>query len=334
MLACFFPGQGTLRVGMGRTFRRHPAAMAALAEAGDVLGRDLAALCARGPQPALISTENAQPAVTACNLAALAALRATGLEPDVVAGHSVGELSALHAAGVLDFAATLRLVEARGRLMARVRRAGVMSAVLGLTPAEAAELVALAGPGGSLAVAIENGPDHVVVSGSPDAMDRFGVLAMERGARKMTPLSVSHAFHSPLMSEVAGEWAERVAGERLRPPRCPVLLNATGLPATDAEELRRGLTAQLTGRVLWAGALRAAADLGVRDCVEVGDSRTLTGLARAAGLRCVSMSDPAWPRNVARLRPAGLADLAEPARPGPREAGAREAAGPREAGVR
>ncbi|MGN9836979.1 ACP S-malonyltransferase [Nonomuraea sp. H19] len=307
MLACFFPGQGTLRVGMGQAFRRHPAAAAALAEAGAVLGRDLATLCAQGPQAALISTENAQPAVTACNLAALAALRAAGLEPDVVAGHSVGELSALHAAGVLDFAATLRLVEARGRLMARVRRAGVMSAVLGLTPAEAGDLAGFADPGGSLVVAIENGPDHVVVSGPPDAVDRFGTLARARGARKITPLSVSHAFHSPLMSEVAGEWAERVAGERLLPPRCPVLLNVTGMPAIDPEEIRRGLTAQLTGRVLWAGVLSAAARMGVRDCVEVGDSKALTGLARSAGLRCLSMSDPSWPRNATRLRAGGAA---------------------------
>ncbi|MBF8186915.1 ACP S-malonyltransferase [Nonomuraea sp. K274] len=302
MIACFFPGQGTLRLGIGQAFRRHPAAAAALADAELVLGRDLSALCSRGPLATLISTENAQPVVTACNLAGLAALRANGLEPDVVAGHSVGELSAVHAAGVLDFTATLRLVDFRARLMARVRREGGMSAVFGLNVPTVAALARVAEPGGTLAVAIENGADHVVVSGPPDALGGFVPLAMASGARKVLPLSVSHAFHSPLMAEVADEWAERVGEETLRDPACPVLLNATGRATMDRAEIRQGLIAQFTGRVLWAGVLRSAVRMGVRAGVEVGDSKALTGLARAAGLSCVSMSDPAWPRMTRALR--------------------------------
>ncbi|MEV6032048.1 ACP S-malonyltransferase [Nonomuraea sp. NPDC052116] len=302
MLAWFFPGQGTLRVGMGQAFRRHPAAAAALAEAADVLGRDVAGLCAHGPLAALVRTENAQPAVTACNLAGLAALKAQGLEPDLVAGHSVGELSALHAAGVLDFAATLRLVDFRATLMARVGREGGMWAVIGLGPTAVGALVRSAAPASSLAVAVENGPDHVVVSGTPDALRRFAPLARAAGARKIVPLNVSHAFHSPLMAEVAEEWADRVRAEPLRDPVRPVLLNVTGRPSTDREEIRNALIAQLTGRVMWAATLRAMGESGVRGCVEVGDSKALTGLARAAGLRCVTMSDPAWTRLVSGLR--------------------------------
>ncbi|WP_061297823.1 ACP S-malonyltransferase [Herbidospora cretacea] len=297
MLGYLFPGQGTVRVGMGAWLRRRPVARAVLDEVDDLLERPISALCVRGPIDRLVATEHAQIAVTACNLAALAVLREEGYEPGVVAGHSVGELTALHAAGVLGLADTVRLVETRSRLMSRVGVTGGMRAVMGLPVERVEELAALAAaPAEPLVVGLENAPGHVVVSGSTAALDRLTGLAVD--AAKVVPLAVGNAFHSPLMAAAVPGWAEAVRAAPMAAPRVPVVPNVTGRPTEDLGVLRESLIAQLTGRVRWTDTVTVVDALG--PAVEVGDSKVLAGLSRRAGARCLSMADPGTLRRLAR----------------------------------
>jgi len=298
MIGYLFPGQGTVRVGIGGWLRRDPAGARVFA-AADLHARvdddGLAVLCARGPLERLVATDVAQPVVTACNLAALEVLRSRGHAPDVVAGHSVGELSALCAAGVLDVEATLRLVAARSRLMAALPGAGGMTAVLGLPEDRVARLAAEASaPGEPAVVGLVNGPDHIVVSGALPALRRVAESAVD--ARKVVPLKVGGAFHSPLMAGAVDDWAEVVRATPMRPPAVPVVPNVTAEPTTDLATITDALIAQLTGTVRWAETVRRLAD--VDTCVEVGDSKVLTGLHRGVGGRCLSMADPAAVRRL------------------------------------
>lgn len=298
MIGFVFPGQGTVRVGMGAWLRADPAAAAVLKRVDELLDEPVGPLCAHGPLDRLVDTAHAQPAVTACNLAALAILTARGHRPDIVAGHSVGELSALCAAGVLDPDDTVRLVEVRSRLMAALPAAGGMASVLGLPLARVEELADEAvGPDEPLVVGLDNAPENVVVSGALPAIERLTKLATD--ARKVVPLKVSNAFHSPLMAPALEEWAAAVDAAPLSPPRIPVVLNVTGEPTTDVEQIRAALVAQLTGRVRWTATMTALSH--VDRMVEVGDSKTLSGLARVAGLRCVSMASPAGLRELGRV---------------------------------
>ncbi|GAA3156025.1 ACP S-malonyltransferase [Nonomuraea roseoviolacea] len=297
MLGYLFPGQGTVRVGMGAWLRRRPAARERLEEVDALLSRPISPLCARGPLDRLVATEHAQIAVTACNLAALAVLEEEGYEPEIVAGHSVGELTALHAAGVLGLADTVRLVETRSRLMASVGAVGGMRAVMGL-PVEDVEALAEAAsaPGEPVVVGLENAPGHVVVSGALPALDR--VTATATAASKIVPLSVGNAFHSPLMEPAVAGWAAAVAAVPMLEPLVPVVPNVTGEPTLDLATLREALVTQLTGRVRWTRTV-AAVD-AVASGVEVGDSKVLTGLSRRAEARCLSMADPATLRRLAK----------------------------------
>nr|WP_062330454.1 ACP S-malonyltransferase [Herbidospora sakaeratensis] len=297
MLGYLFPGQGTVRVGMGGWLRRRPVARAVLNEVDELLERPISALCVRGPLDRLVATEHAQIAVTACNLAALAVLREEGYEPGVVAGHSVGELTALHAAGVLGLAGTVRLVETRSRLMSEVGVTGGMRAVMGLPVERVEELAALAGtPDEPLVVGLENAPGHVVVSGATAALDRLTGLAVD--AAKIVSLAVGNAFHSPLMAAAVPGWAEAVRAAPMAPPRVPVVPNVTGRPTEDLDVIRDSLIAQLTGRVRWTDTVTVVDALG--PAVEVGDSKVLAGLSRRAGARCLSMADPGTLRRLAR----------------------------------
>ncbi len=294
MLAFLFPGQGTLKVGMGQWLRAQPAGAAVFAAATEILGLDVAALCARGPAATLTATRNAQPAVTVCNLAALAVVTGRGLVPDVVAGHSVGELSALYAAGVLDLPSTLRLVRERARLMDSVREPGGMSTAHGLDLATVTELADQCGtPTEPLVVALENGPTAIVVSGALAALERFGLASLAAGAKRVSLLEVSHAFHSPLMRPAVAAWRELLWDTEFRTPSCLVVPNVSATPTSDPQVLRGALLGQLTGRVYWASTLQALDRMGVRDCVEVGDSKALGGFVRASGtqLRCFAATD-------------------------------------------
>jgi len=297
MLGFLFPGQGTVRVGMGAWLRRRPVARARLDEVDALLSQPITPLCARGPLERLVATEHAQIAVTACNLAALAVMLEEGFEPLVVAGHSVGELSALHAAGVLTLADTVRLVELRSRLMAGVGVTGGMHAVMGLPVEDVEELAAEAGTEDEpLVVGLENAPGHVVVSGALPALERLGKLATR--ASKIMPLRVGNAFHSPLMAAAVPAWAEAVRAAPMAEPLVPVVPNVTGEPTTDLATLKDALVAQLTGRVRWTATVTAVEELAPG--VEVGDSKVLSGLSRRAGARCLSLAEPATLRRLSR----------------------------------
>jgi [acyl-carrier-protein] S-malonyltransferase len=304
-----FPGQGTQRLGMGRHLERASAAAAAVFDiASEVLDRDMRALCFTGPSAEQTRTENAQAAVFTCNAAALAVLVEAGIEPVCALGHSVGEFNALHAAGVITLEQGLALVAARGALMGSISAPGAMLAVLGLDPKVVERLCLQASEtaGASVFASLRNGPANVVASGAAAAVDALEPLAREAGAVRATRLVVSHAFHSPLMGPAVQRWAEVVADVELAEPRIPVLLNTTGRAATGLEDIRTGMVGQLTAPVLWVDNVEAAVEAGTTLFVESGDSKVLTGLARA-----IAPEIPAWtlsdPRTVRRLRTGSLA---------------------------
>ncbi|SHN27639.1 ACP S-malonyltransferase [Cryptosporangium aurantiacum] len=299
-----FPGQGTQRVGMGHWLERASKAAAAVFDTGSaVLGRDLRALCFRGPERELTLTQNTQVAVFTVNAVAAAALGERGSVPDAVAGHSVGELNALCAAGVLPLEEGFRLVAARGALMGRVRTPGAMAAVIGLDLDRVAEICAdVPGP---VVPALLNGPSNVVISGAAESVATASDRATAAGARKVTRLVVSSAFHSPLMAEATDEWRAVVAAAGLRPPSVPLFLNVPGASVSSVDAIQRAVVEQLTAPVRWTDVVSGIAALGVRRLVEAGDSKVLTVLARAIvpGVPCVSLSDPRAFRRLTTLAP-------------------------------
>ncbi|WP_037582936.1 ACP S-malonyltransferase [Stigmatella aurantiaca] len=294
--AWIFPGQGSQKVGMGRRLMAHSgAAKRVFDEASDAVGMDLARLCLEGPIETLTATENAQPAIVTCSVACLALLKERGIEPAAVAGHSVGEFSALVAAGSLPLAAAVRAVRKRGQLMASVTAPGKMLAVMGLDEARVSELCRDAARHGTLVVAIHNSPQQFVLSGSLTALEQFRELAVAAGAKECVLLEVSHAFHSPLMAQVQEEWRSVVASLQLRMPRYPVVLNTTALTVKTLVCIRRSLLEQITAPVLWMQCVRALVTMGISHVLEVGDSKVVSSLARRTepALQTMTMQDPA-----------------------------------------
>ena len=284
MLAFLFPGQGSQAPGMAADLYEIPEARALLDEADDVLGIGLTALMFGDDADALKPTEVTQPALYAHSLAANAALAARGLKPDLAAGHSLGEWSALAAVGALSFADGLRAVRRRGELMARAGdvRPGAMSAVLGLD-ADALDAVCEAASQsgeGEVVPANYNDPGQIVISGDAPAVERAGAAATEAGARRVVPLPVSGAFHSPLMAFARDGLAATLEALEIRVPSCPVVLNVTAEPTTDPDEIRLRLLDQLTAPVRWAQSLERMKSEGADRFVEVGTGKVLSGLAR------------------------------------------------------
>jgi [acyl-carrier-protein] S-malonyltransferase len=284
--AWIFPGQGSQFVGMGQDLYDLPAARAVFDEADQVLGFALSELCFSGPEAALTATEAAQPALLTVSVAVLRVLReryGPGWSlPIAVAGHSLGEYSAVVAAGGLDFATALRLVRRRGELMAAARD-GSMAAVIGM---DAAALEAIchevsADPGlGVVVVANYNSAEQLVLSGSPAAVAQAGALARERGAKRVLPLKVSAAFHSPLMAAAAQGMAEAFDGAVFSDLRLPLIANVTAEPLTAAAAVRAELTAQVQGAVRWTATIERMQALGVRTYIEIGAGKVLTGLVK------------------------------------------------------
>lgn len=286
-VAFLFPGQGSQKPGMGADlYRRFPAARARFDEADDVLGFKLSeVLFAEGDEAAerLRQTAITQPALYVHSLAAFAVLKERGHVPDCAAGHSLGEYSALAACGALAFADGLRAVRRRGELMAQAGevRPGAMSAVLGLDAATLERVCDDASQEGDVAVpANYNDPGQIVISGDGPAVARAGEAAKEAGAKRVVPLPVSGAFHSPLMAFARDGLAETLESLALRAPRCPVYLNVTAAPTTDPGEIRQRLLEQLTAPVRWAQTLESMHTDGTTRFVEVGSGNVLSGLAR------------------------------------------------------
>ncbi|MEM9666334.1 MAG: ACP S-malonyltransferase [Bacteroidota bacterium] len=285
MTAFLFPGQGAQHAGMGRDlYDAFPAARARFEEANELLGFDLTALMLSDDAEALRQTDITQPALYLHSLVVMALLEARGEAPAMVAGHSLGEYSALAAAGALTFADGLRIVRLRGQLMAGAgqERPGTMAAVLGLDD-EALEAVcaeATTGADSLVQPANYNAPGQIVISGDVDAVARAVDIAPSHGARRVVPLSVSGAFHSPLMAEARDGLAEGLQSLRIQPPRCPVYLNVSAQPTTDPDTIRQGLLDQLTAPVRWAQTLRQMHADGATRFAEVGAGKVLSGLVR------------------------------------------------------
>jgi [acyl-carrier-protein] S-malonyltransferase len=288
--AFVFPGQGSQSVGMGRALAdASPAAAAVFAEADAALGEPISRLAWDGPAEELDRTENAQPALLAASIAYLAALRerwtALGVEagePAFAAGHSMGQYSALVAAGVVSIADGMRLVRERGRLMqtSGEGRDGAMAAVIGLDDARLPELVAAASELGIFGVANRNAPGQVVVSGERAAIEASAELAKTLGARKTIVLPVSVAAHSPLMAKAAAAMGEVVRSVAFADPAIPLLANSDARPIQSAEAARAELVEHLTQGVDWVAAVERMAASGVTTFIEVGPGRVLTGLIK------------------------------------------------------
>jgi [acyl-carrier-protein] S-malonyltransferase len=260
------------------------------------LGWDLAETLRTASPDELRQTYIAQPAIFCVSVAALRALEAAGVaRPAYVAGHSLGEFSALVAAGALSFEAGLLLVARRAEAMQRAAdaRPGSMSSVLGLS-AEGVEMaVEATAQDQVLAVANDNAPGNVVVSGEWTALERLPAAAKELGARRAVPLNVGGAFHSPLMAPAVQVFQPHLAAAPLRDPAIPVVANATAEPVTSADELRELLARQLTGRVRWTESVRRMVALGVDTFIEVGPGTVLSGLIKRSveGTRVLSAAD-------------------------------------------
>ena len=284
--AFLFPGQGSQFVGMGRELvDREPVARALFDEADSRLGFPLSQLCFEGPEEALTDTAVQQPALFTTSLAAWAVLSERGqADAAYLAGHSLGEFSALAAAGALRFADGLALVRRRGELMklAGERQPGGMAAILGLDAAPVAELCATtaAETGRYVGVANDNCPGQVVITGDETALARAMTLLGQAGARKVVRLPISIAAHSPLMDSVGGEFAAAVRAAPLVTARIPVVANVTARPITTPDEIRAELTAQLTAPVRWTESVRHLSALGVDAYVEVGPGDVLLGLVK------------------------------------------------------
>jgi [acyl-carrier-protein] S-malonyltransferase len=310
-LAFVFPGQGSQAVGMGRALAEASVAAAAVfAEADAALGEPLSRLAWEGPADELDLTVNAQPALLAASIAFLRALEerraASGrpsLAPVFAAGHSMGQYSALVAAGAVSLGDGMRLVRERGRLMQASGEGspGAMAAIIGMPDERLAELVAVGSAHGTFGVANRNSPGQVVVSGVRPAVEAAAAAAKGLGARRAVVLPVSVAAHSPLMAGAAAGMRTALAGVTFRDPDVPLLANADARRLTTAEACRAELVDHLTTGVDWIAAVTAMRSAGVDRFVEVGPGRVLSGLIRriAPDAETIPLDEPGAPGGLA-----------------------------------
>jgi [acyl-carrier-protein] S-malonyltransferase len=295
-LAFLFPGQASQYPGMGvDLYRKFPEARQVFELADRVLGFPLSRLCFEGSEEELRLTENTQPAILVVSVAAYRVLEQRGLQPDYVAGHSLGEYSALVAAGALDLADAVRLVRNRGRYMQEAVPAGqgAMAAILGLAPALVAEICRRAADGDVLAPANLNSPEQTVVSGSAAAVKRAVELAAQSGAKRAVLLPVSAPFHCELMKPAEERLKADLLATRFADLRVPLVTNADADLITTGEEARDALIRQVCQPVRWEESIRQLLELGVDTFVEVGPGRVLSGLLRQIerSVRCVNVED-------------------------------------------
>lgn len=292
-VAIVFPGQGSQYPGMADAWTQHPASRAVLDEVSEAMGRDLAASC--HDEALLATTEFVQPALFACDVAAARVLEAEGVRTAAAAGHSLGEYAALVAAGALDLIPAMHAVIERGAAMqmASEQRPGTMTALLGPTTEEAAELCEIAGRGDVLAVANENAAKQTVLSGSVEAIERVEELARSRGAKAIR-LNVAGAFHSPLMQPALARVREAVAALDIREPAFPVVPNVSGRPTTEPSAIRDQLARHVVSPVRWSRSVEAMAATGVDAFVEVGPGDVLTKLVRrtVSGVEATAVGSP------------------------------------------
>ncbi len=282
-LAFLFPGQASQYPGMGRELAaNHPAARSVFDEADRALGFSISDLCFSGSEEALKLTANTQPAILTVSVAAYRVLAENGVQPAFVAGHSLGEFSALVAAGGLEFSDAVRLVRRRGEYMqsAVPEGVGAMAAILGLAPAQVAGICRQAADGQVVAPANLNSPEQTVISGHAEAVKRAVELASAGGAKRAVMLPVSAPFHSSLMQPAAERLEVDLRTTAFHTLRVPLVNNADAEIITSGDEAREGLIRQVTLPVRWEESVRELIDQGVNTFVEVGPGRVLTGLLR------------------------------------------------------
>lgn len=285
-IAFVFPGQGAQTIGMGRDLAEaYPEARAVFDEVDAALGEKLSELIWEGDIETLTLTENAQPALMATSMAAMAALKAEGVSVEkaaFVAGHSLGEYSALCAAGALSLADTARLLRIRGKAMQAAVPVGegAMAAILGLGIEETEKLAEAAAEGAVCQVANENDPSQNVLSGEKAAVERAVAMAKEAGAKRALLLPVSAPFHCPLMGPAAEEMAKALGEVTFNDPVVPLVANVTAEAVSDAARIRELLVEQVTGRVRWRSSVEWMAAQGVTEAWEIGAGKALSGMIR------------------------------------------------------
>jgi [acyl-carrier-protein] S-malonyltransferase len=281
-IAFLFPGQGSQSVGMGEDLYREFTVVRELFDmAAEVTRMDVAKLCFKGPMSEVTLTVNLQPAVTAVNLACLAVLGKEGLFPDFSAGHSLGEFSALTAAGIISRADALRLVFERGKLMHResTRNKGAMQAIIGLRIDTVSELVGQIAARGVVSVANHNAETQIVITGAPEPVNEVGALAKERGAKAIA-LKVSGAWHSELIRGAEDEFRAHLGAIEFNLPKTPVIHNVTADSVEDPVEIRGLMARQLCSPVRWYDTMVKLMNEDVEIFAEVGPGKVLTGLLK------------------------------------------------------
>jgi [acyl-carrier-protein] S-malonyltransferase len=300
-IAFVFPGQGSQAVGMGAELAKaHASARAVFDEVDGALGQALSNIMFNGPLEALTLTENAQPALMAVSLAVMRVLEESGFglagKVKYVAGHSLGEYSALAAAGAISVADAARLLKTRGRAMQAAVPVGqgAMAALLGVGKEVAEKLAAEAAQGEVCQLANDNEPTQAVISGAKSAIDRAGQLAKAHGVRRFLPLNVSAPFHCALMQPAADAMAEALANVEIKVPAVPLIANVLAMPIADPAEIKRRLVEQVTGTVRWRECVARMAADGVTTIYEIGSGKVLAGLAKriAPALNAASLGTP------------------------------------------
>ncbi|WP_170458707.1 ACP S-malonyltransferase [Ruegeria arenilitoris] len=309
-LAFVFPGQGAQTIGMGKALAdAYPAAKAVFDEVDEALGESLSSLIWDGDIETLTLTQNAQPALMATSMAAMRALEAEGVDVTraaFVAGHSLGEYSALAAAGALSVADTARLLRTRGQAMQSAVPVGegAMAAILGLDLDAVRAVAEEAAQGGVCQAANDNDPTQVVVSGAKVAVERAAEIAKEKGAKRAVMLPVSAPFHCALMQPAAEVMAEALAGVEIKAPAVPLVANVRAEAVTDPVLIRQLLVEQVTGSVRWRESVQYMVAQGVTEAWEIGAGKALSGMIRKID-RSVACSAVGTPEDVQKALQAG-----------------------------
>lgn len=281
-IAFLFPGQGSQYVGMGKDLIQTEIGERLFSQADEALGFSLSRLCIDGPEDDLTQTYNTQPAILTVSTIVFEILKEKGIKPEMVAGHSLGEYSALTAADALSFNEAVQLVRIRGRLMYEATKTieGGMAAIIGLSAPAVEEICRQASSAGIVQAVNYNSPVQTVISGEKAGVDKAIELAQDQGAKRAVSLPVSAPFHSSLMDPVAHEFQPELERVEIKDSLVPVIANFTAQPETKAEEIRWNLIKQVNGPVRWSDSVQSMIRQGIDTFVEVGPGKVLTGLMR------------------------------------------------------